>query len=527
MTKLETSINIVLQQLKTKLATETWMSRRRYFNQMLKLAESLGINEPCQKLYAAFVADDNGSKERRSLHIYCVKLLDAATGTQAKNESGVPYNESPLPCKEEVLEYFQNRQYPLTIRVNIDHLIVKSEIEMQPLGLSESTIGQYRHAWMDIRRYFINNGSTVYDERLIQDFLQEVDSQWNSGFMEEWKRKINRKAAHVLKEVVNTGIYKWKLIKPNINCSHTEIESIRIRYLASLTHRNLSQSTIDLHDYVFRKTVGFIGAETEKELQSLSPDKVQLAIISFAEVCNKRSMTTIVPILRSLLVFLYTDGIAEWDLSGVVMSAFMHRGSVAAYISEKDRVALTTQLDDEPKRDKAIILLAIKLGLRDCDISNLTFQDIDWHNDKILLNQKKTGEPLVLPLIPDVGNALMDYILNERPKREDRYPFIFLRKQAPHNKLASVYPICSNLLQEMGIKPVNGTGQGVHVFRYTMVHRMLVAKVPHQVITDALGHASKESDKPYISMEESMLRMCALDLSIIGRISWKGAIFNE
>jgi integrase len=264
----------------------------------------------------------------------------------------------------------------------------------------------------------------------------------------------------------------------------------------------------------------FIGAEMRSDLSSLSPEKIHHVIISFSRVCKKRSMATIIPVLRSLLVFLHAAGITEKDLSGIVMCVFVQRGSVASYISEKDQAKLIAQLDNESKRTKAIILLAIRLGLRDSDICSLTFQEIDWLNDKIRLNQKKTGEPLVLPLLPDVGNALMDYILNERPKR-DRYPFVFLRKQAPHNKLASVYSICSTLLQGLNIKPVNGTATGVHLLRYTMVHRLLKAKAPHQVITDVLGHISKEADKPYLSMEESLLRMCALDLSVIGRVSWE------
>lgn len=81
MTKIETTINTVLQQLKPKLASETWESRRRYFNQMIRLAQKLNITEPCQELYDAFIEDDNGSKERRSVHIRCVKFIDAIAGT--------------------------------------------------------------------------------------------------------------------------------------------------------------------------------------------------------------------------------------------------------------------------------------------------------------------------------------------------------------------------------------------------------------------------------------------------------------
>ncbi|NLB43472.1 MAG: integrase, partial [Clostridiales bacterium] len=121
---------------------------------------------------------------------------------------------------------------------------------------------------------------------------------------------------------------------------------------------------------------------------------------------------------------------------------------------------------------------------------------------------------------------LMDYILNERPKRTDHYPYIFLRKQAPYNKLTSAYSTCSKLLNKTGIKPINGNATGVHLFRYSLVHRLLAAKVPHQVIKDTLGHTSKESDKSYLSMDESMLRMCPLDLSVIESITWKGDGFH-
>lgn len=522
MTKLEIIISTVLQQLKPDLACETWVSRRRYFNQMLKLAESLNITEPCQKLYDAFIADDNGSKERRLLHIRCVKLIDALAGTRAMDGKGILFNEQPMPTEAEVHEFFLGVSFPVTTGVRIDYLIVKASIEMWYLNLTDSTIGQYRHSWIDIQRYFYSAGSHEYNEALMQNFIQEISNQRNNGSMKEWKWKINRKAAYVLIEVANTGCFHWGMIHKSINCNSLEIENIRLQYIDSLKQKNFSKSTIELYDYVFRKAMDFAGIETTKDLQLLSPENVQLIIDKLSEISNRRSMATILPILRSILNTLHTDNFIKKNLSGMIMGGFVQRGSVAAYISEKDQADLIAQLDKESKRTKAVILLALRLGLRDCDICNLTFQEIDWQHDKIRLIQQKTGEPLVLPLLPDVGNALMDYIINDRPRKNDHYPYVFLRKQAPYHKLTSVYSTCSKLLCRLGINPVNGIATGVHLFRYSMVHKLLAAKVPHQVITDTLGHVSKESDKPYLSMEESMLRMCALDLSVIGRISWEG-----
>jgi len=524
MNKLETSIAIVLQQSKLELAAKTWEAMRQYYNRMIRLARFLGIHEACQKIYDAYVADDNGNKSRRATHIRCVKRLDAIIGTNARDEHGKLYNEQSMPNETEVQEYFHDRQFPLADKACVDHIIVKAEIEMRYLNLSKSTIGQYRHAWMEIRRYFHQHNYFDYDERLLRRFLREIGLRRDDGSLKTWKWKINRKAAHVLIEVANTGQFHWGHVKPDLKCANIEIENIRNLYLSSLKHRNLSKSTIYLHDYVFRKLITFLKMDTAKDLFSLSQENVRSVIIKFAGICNKRSMTTILPILRTLLTSLYTLGAVEKNISGLVMNGHVQKGSVAGYISDKDRSLILKQIERESKRTKAIILLAMKLGLRDCDISSLTFQEIDWRNDTIRLVQKKTGNPLVLPLLPVIGNALMEYILTERPKRDDQYPYVFLRKQAPYNKIGRAYGTCSKLLKKLGIQPENSQATGVHTFRYTMVRRLLTAKTPHQVITDILGHASKESDKPYVSMEESMLRLCALDLSVVGNVSWEGGV---
>ena len=527
MTRLESAVNTVLEQLKHKLASETWESRRRYFSQMLNFAESIGITEPCAELYEAFIADDHGSHERRSMHWRCVRLIDQVAGTKAKTEHGILFNEPLLPSEEETQEFFFNQGYPVAEDTDIDYIIVKSGIEMRYLQLTESTTGQYKHSWIDIRRYFYDAGTTHYDETLLQNYVREVSVLRNNGSMKEWKWKINRKAACILIEVANTGKFQWKSINEGTKCDNPELETIRLQYIGTLEQRNFSKSTITLYDFVLRRMLSFIGFKTSNDLASLEPASIQPIIISFSQVCSKRSMATVLPILRSQLKYFYDTSLIPSDLSGIVMSAFVQKVSVATYISEPDQEKVAAELEYKSKRNKAIILLALKLGLRDCDICGLTFKDIDWQRDRISLNQEKTGEPLILPLFPDVGNALSDYILNERPKRADRYQYVFLREQAPFCKLNSVYHICANLLNQLDINPVNGDSKGPHTLRYSMVHRLLSARVPHQVITDALGHISKESNKPYISMESSMLRMCALDLSVIGRVSWRGGTSND
>jgi integrase len=460
MTRLEMIINTVLDRLKPDLAEETWKSRRRYFKQMLRCAEVLGVTEPCTKLYDAFIADDHGSPERRELHIRCVKMVDAEACTGAKDSNGILFNEPPLPAEDEVREFFEDYRFPIGPDIPIDNLIVKTELEMRHLNLSASTMGQYRHSWLDIRRFLQDAGSSHYAKSLVMCFIQDIDSKRDSGQMKLWKWKINGLAAHALMEVADTGTFQWKTRRQKPTLKEHELEHARLQYLEYLRQRNLGESTIALHDYVFRKFIALTETVTLGELHSLSPEKIQRAILEFSGFCNKRSLSTILPILRSELGYCHGLGLIQKDLTGVVMAGLVRRGSVATYIEDKDQVRLLAQLEKESKRTKAIVLLAMRLGLRDSDICNLTFQSVDWSNDKITLIQTKTGEPLVLPLVPEVGNAVMDYILEERPRENDRSPYIFLRKQAPFTKLTSVYSICSKLLKRLDIKPVNGGAAG-------------------------------------------------------------------
>ena len=178
-------------------------------------------------------------------------------------------------------------------------------------------------------------------------------------------------------------------------------------------------------------------------------------------------------------------------------------------LTKEETARVVEELDKVPLRDKAIILLALDLGLRDSDIRELTFENIDWQNDRIRIVQKKTGVPLELPLLDEVGNAIFDYITKERPQ-EAVCRQIFVRRQAPYSKLGSVYSIVSKVLKRLGL--CEDKQKGPHVLRRTMVGRLLHAEVPHQVITDVLGHVSKDTDKEYYSMETERLRLCSLPL---------------
>jgi integrase/recombinase XerD len=162
------------------------------------------------------------------------------------------------------------------------------------------------------------------------------------------------------------------------------------------------------------------------------------------------------------------------------------------------------------QRNYAILLLAARYGLRPCDIRQLTLDHIHWRDARIDLQQVKTGRQLVLPLLPDIADALSEYLRNGRPASNSR--IIFLRHCAPfepfavENNLAS---IMRDALRRVGLAERKGR-RGLYLFRHTLATRLLAAGHPLKSIADVLGHQSTLTTYGYIRVELDGLRTVAI-----------------
>ena len=96
---------------------------------------------------------------------------------------------------------------------------------------------------------------------------------------------------------------------------------------------------------------------------------------------------------------------------------------------EQHNLKVVIDAGDVTLRDSAIVLFGLSSGIRACDLIKLKLPDIDWLNETISFRQHKTGNPVCLPLIPLVGNAIARYITEERPNTQN--DFLFVRQLAP------------------------------------------------------------------------------------------------
>ena len=164
-------------------------------------------------------------------------------------------------------------------------------------------------------------------------------------------------------------------------------------------------------------------------------------------------------------------------------------------------------------RDTAIVYLLIYTGLRGCDIAALTLDSVDWSRDLLHICQQKTNEPLEIPLLPVVGNAIFDYLQSGRPFVDD--PHLFLRETKHYTPLCSrsIGSIVATVLKTLGIRQNSGDRKGTHIFRHNLAATLLGNGIPRPVISQTLGHSSPDSLEPYLRADFIHLKECSISIA--------------
>jgi integrase len=173
-------------------------------------------------------------------------------------------------------------------------------------------------------------------------------------------------------------------------------------------------------------------------------------------------------------------------------------------------------------------LLASRLGLRASDIVNLEFSNIDWPNKSIRLSQLKTGRPIELPLLSDVGDAIIDYILHGRPKTEIKKIFVTATNPVRPLVADNMGAIVTRMFSESGIE-ANGRHHGGHALRHSLATRILENNVGLSVISNVLGHAGTETTMIYLGVDVKTLIECSIEVPFVDKNFYeqKGGFFYD
>ena len=232
---------------------------------------------------------------------------------------------------------------------------------------------------------------------------------------------------------------------------------------------------------------------------------------------HKASIINLTWSIKKFFSFLNIKQYSLLNVESILANPIPNRKKVLPCFSQDEISNILNAVDTKTslgKRDYAIMKLAIGTGLRVIDITNLCFSNIDWKNNEINIIQQKTGTQLTLPLTIDVGNSVADYILNGRPKSE--LPYIFLRSRRPYTKLDRIVGAntMKRCLSKTEIIHSSGDGKTFHAFRRTFGTNLVKAKIPITTVSQLLGHKNVDTSKRYISLNDEMLRICCMDISM-------------
>jgi integrase/recombinase XerD len=265
-------------------------------------------------------------------------------------------------------------------------------------------------------------------------------------------------------------------------------------------HRGLTETTLDVYQGVLVGLFETIGDDA----RAYSTEALRAFVFDRARPHGIHRAKSIVVAVRSFVRFLGVTGrcppgmeyaipgFASWQLSSVprfLVAEDVERviGSCADYVFGS--------------RDRAVILLLARLGLRASEVAQLRFADIDWRSGSIAVCGKGRRQEL-LPLPQEVGDAILFYLNEGRPPL--RVPELFISALAPFRPLtrAAVTHIVRSALRRAGIKaPINGA----HVLRHSAATSMLRQGASLAGVGAVLRHRDPMTTAHYAKVDFDLL----------------------
>ncbi|SLN74618.1 Tyrosine recombinase XerD [Roseivivax jejudonensis] len=271
-------------------------------------------------------------------------------------------------------------------------------------------------------------------------------------------------------------------------------------------HRGASAPTIKSYARDAAHLMAALGDEPER----WEPAAIRSFFLDRASQCGNRTVEKLTTSLRAFLRYLAVTGRSRAGLAEVVPSHARWRlADLPRYLSTEQVNRLIAASDGEGvsrRRDRAIVLLLARLGLRAGDVAHLRLDDIEWETGALRVSGKSRYE-VRLPLPQDVGDAIAAYLACRPSTCQSDH--VFLRNIAPFQPFRSgdgVSSVVKRLMQRAGIvAPV----KGAHVLRHTAATEMLRHGVPLERIRLVLRHRGIEPTARYAKVDVTLLKQIA------------------
>lgn len=399
-------------------------------------------------------------------------------------------------------------------------LVSGLDAELRRLGYKDSTLVWYRGCWRRLEGFFAARG--------VEEFSLDVAMAWVDaacGFFDKERAGTLKqtdvylfRVAQMLGDYAVHGAVLRRYSRSVSKLGGEGADAVG-RFQAWLRAAGRAVSTVRAYGTLAAEFVAFVG--TRGGLAGCDAGVVEAFVATLAGYQVKTVEQKLCAV-RSFLRFACADGLVEAVVLDAVPAVRSSRQVRVPSVWDPGEVARILDAIDRSnpcgKRDYAIIVLVTRLGLRGVEVKRLEFADFDWPGNRLSVVQAKTGHRVHLPLLKEVGWAVIDYIRHGRPVCD--CPQVFLRHTAPIGPFSDQDHLHQILVKHARVAHVRLSEKrrhGMHSLRHTLATRLMEDGTPVEQIADILGHQSVQSTSVYLKSSLGLLAKCALDPDAPGR----------
>lgn len=396
-------------------------------------------------------------------------------------------------------------------------LLQDLEQELLRLGYTKGSMAFYHNRWRKLESFADRKGKLCYTEQLGIDFVQEYFGITQDDF----SRTLNQAQTQELRVIRMVGDFQLHHAVLRRYLKHRELltdpyfieTSQRFEHYCAKA-KDYSKSTVEHYIKQSGYFMDYLAAHGAHDFTGIGMDTINAYILTLSGFSYKTVEQNICS-LRAFFRFLFGEGVISADFaSKMPMIKARKQTSIPSVWAREELTKLIGAIDrasPKGKRDYAIILIACRLGLRCKDIKDLRMGDFHWAEKKLCFVQSKTQQPMELPLVPDVGWAVIDYLKYGRPKVDS--DCVFVRHMAPFLPFSEGDHLEQLILSymEKARIPRLKKRRGMHSLRHTMASVLLEKEIPLPVISDIIGHLDTNSTAVYLKVDMERLAQCPLD----------------
>jgi integrase/recombinase XerD len=398
----------------------------------------------------------------------------------------------------------------------LTELLNELEQEMLRLGYTEGSMRFYRRRWQMLLQFAQEQRKLYFSERMGIDFVEQHFHILEKDF----ERTLSQSETQELRIIRMIGDFQLYHTVLRRYYKHKEI--LTEPYFIEVSHqfkkycveKDYSKVTVDHYVKQSARFMDYLDSQRISSCREINLTLINNYIKTLAGYTYKTVEQNICS-LRAFFKFLLETGKVQTDFASrtpMVQARKQTRiPSVWTGDELKKLIAAIDRGSPKGKRDYAIIILACCLGMRCTDIKGLRLESFHWEEKKLVFTQSKTREQLSLPLTPEVGWAVIDYLKYGRPKIDS--PYIFVKQVAPFGPFSEADHLNQLIKRymEMAHLPTLKKRRGMHSLRHTLASVLLENNTPLPVISDILGHIDTDSTAVYLKVDIKKLKECPLD----------------